>query len=365
MHRKFYIIIILVLIIAGCKPPEEEPLTFDFKHRPGAAVVGHGNVSVVYSDDARTFNTDNPIQGGIQQYYFNDNSNSYISGSEITFTNETGEIETKQDTFGLDPFFSPFNKTAGKELEYQTQLFATEEGIIVQKVMIYAHRDIDTFIHWKLYTPAQTDSRQMTATDILEDGIYHRYDNDSILAIAGTDEHSQFTFNTTEDITTVTTPLSLKANRDTTLTFFITAGSSDTEVITKMFAAEENDLFDNAYRYWNTWLAEMEIPAFPHEQYKQTYVSNLYAVYASALNGTYPAPISETSDVSRAQKAHDHLYTGEYDRAEQLINEMIEHANSYGLIPATIKDEVINPVSPIECAEFIEVLHVYFSTIPT
>ncbi len=329
----YFIISLTTFFLAGCTAPEEEAPAFDFQNHPGAAVVGNNNVCAVYSDDTRTFNDDNPVPGGIQQYYFKESGISYIQGSSITFVDDTGEIETQQDTFGLDPFFSPFNKLAGEDFNYQTQLFATGQGIIVQQVTIHAERELNTFVRWSLYTPSAPGKKQISATDILEDGIYHRYDNEVILAFAVTAVGSQYNFDDTAGIATVTTPLHLDANTDTTLTFFIAAGTSDTEVITKMFEAEDNELFDKAYRYWNDWLEQTATPDFPNEHYERIYIANLYTVYASEFNGARQIQIPDTTGTSLAEKAQDYIIDGDYEKGNQLIHTMMENSNSYGLIP--------------------------------
>jgi len=328
----YFIISLTAFFLAGCTAPEEEAPAFDFQNHPGAAVVGNNNVCAVYSDDTRTFNDDNPVPGGIQGYYFRESEISYIQGSSITFVDDTGVIETQRDTFGLDPFFSPFNKSAGEDFNYQTQLFAAAQDIIIQQVTIHAERELNTFVRWSLYTPTAPGKIQMSATDILKDGIYHRYNNEVILAFAATAEGSQYDFDNTAGITTVTTPLHLEAKTDTTLTFVIAAGTSDTEVITKMFAAEDNEIFDKAYRYWNDWLESTATPDFPNEHYERSYIANLYTVYASEFTEAGQIQIMDTTGISLAERAQDYIIDGDYEEGKQLIHTLIENSNSYGLI---------------------------------
>lgn len=368
MKTYLFITFTAILILSGCTPAEKEILDFDLKKYPGAAVIGNGGVRVMYSDDERITGTTRPVSGGILHYYFENDTTSYIGGSTVTYKDDTGMLASSQDTFGLEPFFSPFQKISFENFKSRHRIFATGEGIIVQQVTIQTESDLNTFVQWSLHTPVESGPLRMNATDIMEDGIYHRYNNNMILAFAATGDHSQYNFDRTEGITTITTPLRLKANSDTTLTFFITAGTSDTDVITKMFAADRNDLFEEAKRHWNDWLATNDIPLFPHIRYEKSYKSNLYAVYASGVNDDSPLPETGQYNTQQIESApgtmidnvQEYIQTGDRRRAEQLIREVTENTNSYGLIPETDTTLLSGPLSPVKCSDYLDALHAVF-----
>ncbi len=377
MNKEFSFILVFIFILSGCKPPDEEPLVFDFKRLPGMAVIGNDDISVIYSDDKRTFEAGVPLAGGIRAYYFEDNTINYIRGSSMSIIDGTGALAGNRDTIGLEPFFSPFQIIETEKFNARTQIFVTGDGITTQQITIHAASDMNTFVRWSLYTPVEIESGRtvrLTGTDIMEDGVYHRYDNDVIIAFAAYDEYSQYNFDDANGITTLTTPLEIEAGADTTVGFFIAAGKTDMEVITKMFAAEKADLFDEASRHWQNWLNNIEIPEFPHQQYKRSFKANLYAVHASKLSGEFPVYLAghpgdkkETETginfAGIAENAAEFAISGERRRAEELIHEMIEHSNSYGLMPGgLLKNDMqsVQPLSLLSCKNFTNALTVYF-----
>lgn len=379
LNKGVYFILLSVIALSGCKPPEEEPPVFDFKNYPGIAVIGNDEITVVYSDDERTFKDGMPVQGGIRDYYFRDNTVSYIRGSSLTIFFNDSPIAENRDTFGLDPFFSPYRIIESEKFTARSQIFVTGEGITAQQVALRASDDIDMFLRWTVYTPLEIEAGtqiRLTGTDIMEDGIYHRYDNGVIIALASYDEHSQYHFDTANEVTTVTTPLRIGAGADTTVGFFVASGESDMEVITKMFAVVETDLFDDADRYWRHWLENKGFPEFQVQQYEMSYKANLYTAYASNVRGEIPPQIEQYTvdyrdtgtDIVLSEITENALFyakSGDRHRAYRLVHETIEHTNSYGLIPGGIhtRDQqyIFQPLSIVNCKKISEALAIYFT----
>jgi len=373
----FILLICTGIFLTGCETTDDEMLTFDLKKHPGIAVIGNDRVTVIYSDDERTFDQDSEISGGIQTYSFNQDAINYIQGSMIEFIDNDGPVTVEQDTFGIDPFFSPFQVIENSSLRARSRIFVTEDDLTVQQISIIANDDLNISVQWTIKHVTKDDTVTHSSTDILEDGIYHRYDNDVIIALAATNEQSQYSFDDRLNISTITTPLSLSAGSDTTLTFFIAPGMSDTDVITKMFAAEEDDLFLLATTNWQNWLRSYDIPKFPHHIYQHIYTSNLYASYAMEFNGADQfisqqiQKIPAASDIDLLAltiEARDYILTGDMDKAEPLIKIIIENTNSYGLLPAKLYEEstfnnMIVP-SPESSSGLVNTLQLYLQNKP-
>jgi hypothetical protein len=379
--NKYYLasLCMLSVFIYGCTSPEEDPLIFNLNNHPGVAVIGDGDVCVIYSDDNRVFETHNSLAGGIIRYYYKDNAISYIGGSVVEFIDEAGFAVNNRDTFGLDPFFSPFKLIETGPITARMQLFVASDGIVAQRISLRASRTINTFVHWSLSTPAVIESSPditISRSDIMHDGIFHRYSNNTIIALASDTEDTQYNFDDSKDITSLVTPLRLEADMDTTLTFFIAAGETDMEVITKLFGAEEIDLFDDASRIWQSWLDDNVSINFPHEHYERSFYANLYALHAARLNGTIPVYFTaretdpgddqaEGRITLLAEKAREYLESGDREQAEGLIHLMIENANSYGLMPDRLPGPENNtrytPLSLRGCRAFITVFAEYFN----
>jgi hypothetical protein len=373
--KKLSLLIIVLILLGGCTPRDEEGIAPDLKKYPGSAVIGNGEVCVVYSDDNRVFDSAAPVPGGIRRYYHDDFSLNYIHGSMIEFLTDTGAVTMVQDTFGLDPFFSPYRVGHSEFFDMESRIFMTEEGITVQRIEIKPRRDLDTFIRWTLNVPAEVGLEGETVVngyDVLDDGLYIRYGNGLILSIGTYGERSQFVYDRESGIASATAPLRLTAERDTTITFFITSGYSDTEVITRLFAVDDGDLFETASGQWTAWLDRDSRPAFPDDHYRDAYHRNLYALHASIrgsdlAGGEDAGTIGTSIGEEAADSAYIELY-GDIDTADEILRRMIENTNSYGLITGrsfSDTDETV-PVFPDfrNAAKFIRVFHYLYSGTP-
>jgi hypothetical protein len=373
--KKLSIYISVLFLLAGCAPRDEEDITLDLKKYPGSAVVGNGEICVVYSDDQRVFDSAAPVPGGIRRYYHGDFDRNYIHGSMIEFLTDTGAVTMVQDTFGLAPFFSPYRTGHSEFFDMESRIFMTEEGITVQRIEIKPRRDLDTFIRWTLNVPAEVGLEGETMVrgyDVLDDGLYIRYGNGLILSIGTYGERNQFLYDRDNGIASATAPLRLTAERDTTITFFVTSGYSDTEVITRLFAVDDGDLFETASGQWMAWLDRDSRPAFPDDHYRDAYDRNRYALFASIrgsdlAGGEDAGTIGTSIGEEAADSAYIELY-GDIDTADEILRRMIENTNSYGLITGrsfSDADETV-PVFPDfrNAAKFIRVFHYLYSGTP-
>jgi hypothetical protein len=360
--KKLSLFIIVLILLGGCTPRDEEGIAPDLKKYPGSAVIGNGEVCVVYSDDNRVFDSAAPVPGGIRRYYHDDFSLNYIHGSMIEFLTDTGAVTMVQDTFGLDPFFSPYRVGHSEFFDMESRIFMTEEGITVQRIEIKPHRDLDTFIRWTLNVPAEVGLEGETVVkgyDVLDDGLYIRYGNGLILSIGTYGERSQFIYDRDNGIASATTPLRLTADRDTTITFFITSGYSDTEVITRLFAVDDGDLFETAGGQWLAWLDRDSRPAFPDDHYRDAYDRNRYALHASIRGGD----IAGGEDHVARMATRPNYTIGEAS-ADSVLIAMIKNANSYGLMTERGFSDAEVPVSLVPdfspAAEFISAIDYFY-----
>jgi hypothetical protein len=294
MKKILYISLLLIISIFGCKPKEEIPMYVpDKKLYPGSAIIGNGEVCVVYSDDERSFDRSLPVTGGIQQFYFNDFTASYIRGSSFGIKQNNQDVGFLYDTLGIEPFFSPFLRATAEHLTIHTNTFVAEKGLVAQKITVRAEEQTDGLLLWTAFTPREIPGERiirLRSYDILEDAVFIRYDNGITLVFSTYGERSKYSFD--NGIVTISTPLTLPPGGERSYTFFFTAGTSDNEAIMKLFSAEAEDLYAQAEKYWTDWVAKANLRDFDNEHYAQSVKANLYAARASILKGAVPADLT-------------------------------------------------------------------------
>jgi hypothetical protein len=294
MKKILLISLLIIISIFGCKPKEEIPMYVpDKKLYPGSAIIGNGEVCIVYSDDKRIFDRSLPVTGGIQQFYFNNFTASYIHGSSFGIKLNNQDIGFLYDTLGIEPFFSPFLRATAEHLTVHSHTFVTEIGLVGQKITVRAEEQTDGLLLWNASTLREIpgDRRiRLRSHDVLEDAVFIRYDNDITLAFSTYGERSKYSYD--NGIVTISTPLTLPPGGERSYTFFFTAGNSDNEAIMKLFTAETEDLFDQADKYWTDWIAKANLPDLGNEHYNHSVKTNLYAARASTLKGAVPADLT-------------------------------------------------------------------------
>ena len=78
-------------------------------HWKGNAILGNGEVCVVYSDDPRIEAQSN--SKGIQHLYFNDYTADYVSSAYFQLTDQNGKMTNGKDSIGLKNFFTTLRST--------------------------------------------------------------------------------------------------------------------------------------------------------------------------------------------------------------------------------------------------------------
>ena len=73
----------------------------------GNAILGNGNITVVYSDDPGI--TAITKAKGIQHLYYKDYTVDYVASSVFNLPDQNGnQIESVEDSIGMENFFTPF-----------------------------------------------------------------------------------------------------------------------------------------------------------------------------------------------------------------------------------------------------------------
>jgi hypothetical protein len=287
-------VLLITLFLNGCKPKEDIPMYKpDLKLYRGSAIVGNGEVCLVYSDDERVFEPSLPVTGGILQFYFRDFTASYVRGSSFNIKTNNRPVELQYDSIGIEPFFSPFLNASSDTIYVNSRIFVTEKGLVGQKITVRAEEQTDGLLLWNVHTPGiipGTRTIRIRSTDILEDAVFIRYDNGITLAFATYGERSKYAFD--NEIVAISTPFTLPPGGERSFTFFFAAGESDNDAIMKLFTAEQGDLYELAYTYWNEWISKATTAEFPDELYTHSFRNNLYAVRASSLKGAIPADLT-------------------------------------------------------------------------
>jgi GH15 family glucan-1,4-alpha-glucosidase len=297
----------------------------------GNAILGNGNLTVVYSDDNRVSSQSGGK--GIQHLYFKDYTIDYIASTEFHLYDEKGNpIESAFDSvsIGMKNFFTTSSKSfLTNEIIKEVNCFVLDNDAVVlslkaagmNKLLSYsfAIKLRKNFVSSLTNSIKKIDVNDETANAVWQNNVClsagasipgQKYSViDSVIIISGTINPNI----TLEIILSVSPNLSASLKRIQEL-------------------RQKKDLQAVAYKYWNAWMNSGLLPNIKmcdsEKHYLDFYKRNLYAAKSACLNGQIPADITGQFVTNNMPQLYPRdammvarvfLLTGHFKEAKQVI----------------------------------------------
>ena len=232
---------------------------------PGYAVLGNGNLTAVYSDDARI--TAATHQQGIQHFYFKNYTADYVVSTSFSANGAPA--------VGMKNFFTTHSQTPT-----QTVLcFVHPDDAVVLSVTSNGSFDFKAVLRKEIKTDQIITLTSFQATDGIA---LAQWSNGTVIALASKSASDKVTLS--EDSVRIAGAKSGE--------ILLIPGDSSTEVLAKVARfRQKKDIEAEASTHWNAW---MDGGKLPHSAaaYLEAYKRNLYCVKSATLNGQIPADIT-------------------------------------------------------------------------
>lgn len=289
MKRSIFFILIIALFPYLCIGGESTSPTSKYK---GYAILGNGEICVVYSDDPRIVKTKNAK--GIQHFYFQDYTVDYISSSWVEVI-QNGQKLTGQDSLALVDFFSTLTVTRyPNQVRTELRCFALPDNGIVLQFRGF-NLDSQTQIAYVLNLREKFLSDRSTllaSQTYVRNAVVTEWSNGVTILIAPAFDDGLIRM----DDSLVTIQREISNSKWSSLVLI--AGKNRQEVLGKWsYLARHKNYYNSAKKYWDAWLKKGMLPSFKKDypegpRYLEMYKRNLYAIKAANLNGQIPADIT-------------------------------------------------------------------------
>ncbi len=331
--RKYLLLIVSVVVIHNIlafarinAPAADRPWK-------GNAILGNGNLCLVYSDDARMTAITN--SKGIQHLYFKDYTTDYISSTEFELFDKKGNSFEKdkggKDSLGIESFFTALTRTR------------FENGVI-KDVRCYVHPNDAVILTLKTFKAPENlkykfnlvlrktfiSDRITKLTSLKTEKNYAAAIWENNTCIIAASRNPGTVIETGDSTIIITSDVSKTAKNE----IILIAAESFTEAKTKLVSLlNEKDLYVTASNHWNNWIKKGELPklkkGYPAaEKYIDFYKRNLYAVKSACLNGNIPADMTgqfvtngmpQLYPRDAMKSARVFLLTGHFEEAADII----------------------------------------------
>jgi len=294
----------------------------------GNAILGNGNLCVVYSDDVRI--KSRTSYSGLQHFYFNDYTVDYIASSSFALYDEKGNLLTekiKDDLVGLKYFFTARTQSFFiNGIQQETNCFVNQKDAVVLSNAVTGKSVKQRFsllLRKKFISDRKTSLVSLTKE---KNTVVAVWSNNVSLAVASTDENQSVEI---DDSLIV-----ISGNMGGKTEIIIAAGISAEkakQVLHQLLS--EKKLFASTGKHWNNWMAKGKLPKFKNktkeqERYVDFYKQALYAAKSACLNGQVPADMTGqfvTNNMPQLyprdamMSARVFLKTGHYEEAKSII----------------------------------------------
>lgn len=294
----FILVVLLISLAMQTSVSSQQTSPNAIKPWKGNAILGNGNICVVYSDDRRI--TAESKAKGIQHFYYKDYTADYISSSSFDL------IEASASTF-KNP--KQENQELGIESAFCAVTKSLHSGGLTQFTRCYVHPKDAAIVSLSISGtnghPAsykfQLSLRKNIVTDRRTSLISLKKQRNSAVAqwsnnvVVVISPKSSKDIVEVEDSTVIiygqTSP---KGKSDV----IITASDSLAQAFSQIQSLKsEQDLYASASSYWNKWIKSGKLPEFKagfsdKDRYLDYYKRTLYSVKAATLNGMIPADIT-------------------------------------------------------------------------
>ena len=291
-------------LIYSCHSPETR------QSWKGSAILGNGEICVVYSDDPRFDKT------GIQHFYYKDFTADYISSSACEIYLENGSLLTGKKSIEMANFYTTSTMYKSGENIFEIQANSLPDiGLILTLIKKNKQADYYSF-KYKIHF------RKNIITD------HHIHLEQNIIK----NEYSTFTWSNGVSLVVASNPISDSMTfTDSVLTI---QGNWSTDSVRIIISAYDDidqkiaNINKHNSNYWNEWIDLGLTPDFENKIYTEYFKRNLYAARAANLNGQIPADITGqfvTNNMPQLyprdamMAARVFLKTGHVEEAKQVI----------------------------------------------
>ncbi|MHB1687287.1 MAG: hypothetical protein ACYCVH_07925 [Ignavibacteriaceae bacterium] len=300
----------------------------------GYAILGNGNICVVYSDDPRI----SKLTGaeGIQHFYFNNYTADYISSSSFKIQNDEGN---HTGIFvGMKNFFTTETRTNySNGLIEKVDCFVHPKDAVVLTVETKGSKNpVKNIFNLVLRKTLITDRIiKLTSLKIENNFAVAAWSNGTIIAVTSKSPNQKI------EVGDSTISILSQTNDDKKTEIIITAARSREEIEPGNPSPQEKlisllhskDLQNEASRYWNKWMEDGKLPKFKSEfaegkKYLEYFKRTLYAVKSACLNGQIPADITGEFVTGNMPQLYPRdammcarvfLMTGHFEEAKKII----------------------------------------------
>ena len=296
----------------------------------GNAILGNGNLCVVYSDDARITNKKN--SKGIQHLYFKDYTADYIASTSFDLFNEKNEKLVGKESIGLKNFFTTFTHTNfGNNITRDVTCFVHPEDAVVLNLTVKGDfQNIRQNFNIILRKNIITDTTIfLSSIAIVKKFVIATWSNNTVL-LAACKKPGYSTSITDSTINFSRIPF-LDKSTDVIIVLAKSIENAQKKITTLL---EMKDVYSSAENYWNNWMNSGEQPKFKFQNdmtisYLDFYKRTLYSVKAVNLVGQVPADITGqflTNNMPQLYPrdammcARVFLLAGHLDEAKQIIS---------------------------------------------
>ncbi|MCX6150708.1 MAG: hypothetical protein NTX22_09310 [Ignavibacteriales bacterium] len=292
----------------------------------GNAILGNGNICLVYSDDARM--TKITKGKGIQHFYLNDYTTDYIASTTFDVFDERGNtVKIVEDSVGLENFFTTITRTLFSNGSYKdVKCFVHPENAVVLSLDL-KNSKIPTTTSCQIHLRKNiiTDRKTILSSFKKEDNVaIAQWTNGTYIIFAPKVIGKEISIN--DSIITISC-----RNKEEIL---ILAGTSLNELKANLKILRlEKSLSAASSKFWNSWMNSGKLPKIKNNKdgvkYLDYYKRTLYSVKAANLNGMVPADITgqfltngmpQLYPRDAMMSARAFLLTGHYDEAKQIIS---------------------------------------------
>lgn len=264
----------------------------------GNAILGNGNICVVYSDDPRIASESKAA--GIQHFYFKDYTADYIGSTSFEIIDQQ-ESSLKKSAkrnnidLGIENSFCTFTKSLSSNgLSKTVKCFVHPKDAAVLSLSLNNSSKSPSYRFQLLLRKNIVTDRNTKLTSL-------KKQKNSAVAVWSNNTVIVISPGSSKDI--------LEVDDSTVTVFGKTPSKGKTEIIiTAAETAEQafsnlqslksgQDLYASAITYWNKWINNGILPKFKsdtpdYERYLDYYKRTLVAVKAATLNGMIPADIT-------------------------------------------------------------------------
>lgn len=329
MNKK--LLIYLIILFIGNKLNAQQ-LKNSEQPWKGNAILGNGNICVVYSDDQRIYYQSGGV--GIQHLYFNNYTVDYVASSEFNLYDDSGnKIGTTYDSIivGMKNYFTASTKSyAANNVVQEINCFVLKENALVISLKADG---ITKQTNYKLRLKLRKSFVSDRITSIKDINYGKNYASavwsNNVSIVVGAVKPKQ-NYLVQDSVIMVIGAI----NPGERIEIIISVNnnlSSSVKLFNKL--SKYKDLSLAAEKYWDSWLKSGFLPVTTNSEkeklYLEYYKRNLYAANSANLNGQIPADITGqflTNNMPQLYPrdammvARVFLLTGHYNEAKQVIN---------------------------------------------